>query len=83
MIHHPFGNVWGAKNISAYDGGIAEYIDGVIIGEDRRIFIDDGIVRTDEYNGRCRIRVWTIVVSYAGGECSIIGGGGGGRRCCW
>ncbi len=63
MISHPFGNVWGDRNISAYDGGIAEYIDGVIIGDVRRIFADDDIVRTDEYNGTGCVRVRTIVVS--------------------
>jgi hypothetical protein len=63
MISHPFGNVWGDKNISAYDGGIAEYIDGVIIGDVRRIFADDDIVRTDEYNRTGCVRVRTIVVS--------------------
>jgi len=81
MIHHPFGNVWGDKNISAYDGGIAVYTEGVIIDEDWWIFVDDGVVRTGEYNGYC-LRVWTIVVSYVGGDCSTIGGGSR-RRWCW
>jgi hypothetical protein len=44
--------------------------------------VDDGIVRIGEYKGICCLRVWTIVVSYAGGDCSITGGGPR-RRCCW
>jgi hypothetical protein len=63
IISHPFGNVWGAKNISAYDGGIAEYTDGVINVGGRWTFADDCIVRTDECNGTGCVRVRTIVVS--------------------
>ena len=62
-IFHPFGNVWGDKNISAYDGGIAEYTDGVIVVDGRWIAADDGSVRTGEYNGTGCVRVRTIVVS--------------------
>ncbi len=82
MIHYSFGNVWGNKNISAYDGGIAVYTEGVTLDEDWWIFVDDGVVRTDEYNRYFCFRVWTIVVSYVGGDCSSTGGGSR-RHWCW
>jgi hypothetical protein len=46
--------------MSAYDGGIIVYIDGLTVGRDRTIAAvdDDGVVRTGEYNGAfCCIRV--------------------------
>lgn len=86
------GNGFDVRKISAYDGGIAEYIVELITGDgdERWIWFDPGVVRTDEYKVTGWKRVRLIEWWYDGGACSITGGGSrerriwfGGRRFDW